>query len=159
ENGMGPRLGPMIVTSVLARGAPDGVGERLASSKPRGALAKRIGDSKRLVAFDDNLLGEAWARGLAMGSAAPGSTTASTPAQLLRAIALDTDDHLRSPCPSHHQDMCWGDADETLKSTDADVASCIADLDKLAAKGLDVLKVKVAIICTSRLNDAIHRGQ
>ena len=36
-----------------------------ATSKPRGALAKRIGDSKKLVAFDDSTLGEAWARPLA----------------------------------------------------------------------------------------------
>jgi hypothetical protein len=145
----------MIVTSVLARGAEDGSGAKLATTKPRGALAKRIGDSKRLVAFDDNVLGEAWARALAMRG---GARTPTTPAELLRGIALDADDHLRSPCPSHHEDMCWNHTGEGLKASDEDIATCVADLDKLAAKGLDVLNVKVAIVCTRRLNDAIHRG-
>ena len=35
ENGLGPRLGPMIVTAVLARVTPEG--ERLVSKPARGA--------------------------------------------------------------------------------------------------------------------------
>jgi hypothetical protein len=55
ENGMGPRLGPLIVTAVLA--TVDDAGAKLVSSRPRGAVAKRIGDSKKLVTFDDSALG------------------------------------------------------------------------------------------------------
>ncbi len=42
ENGMGPRLGPLIVTAVLVE--TDEPGRALATSRPRGAIAKRIGD-------------------------------------------------------------------------------------------------------------------
>ncbi|MBX3234047.1 MAG: hypothetical protein KIT84_32945 [Labilithrix sp.] len=194
ENGMGPRLGPLVVTSVLARAAEPSVGLDLATKKPRGALAKRIGDSKRLVAFDDSTLGEAWARALAQrgptappteapatasmaatnatarpaatamptATAMPAATAAfapATPAELLRAIVLDSEGELRAPCPSHHVDLCWGDAGEALVSSAADVARCAKDLDRLAAKGLDVVRVRVAIVCTRRLNDAIHLGR
>src|SRR5262245_59725833 len=62
ENGLGPRLGPMVVTALLARVTDDGF--RIASRKPRGALARRLGDSKELVAHGDVALGEAWARAL-----------------------------------------------------------------------------------------------
>lgn len=156
ENGMGPRLGPLVVTSVLARAQSPEQGAKLATTKPRGAMAKRIGDSKRLVAFDDNALGEAWARALALRGGAP---AARTPAELLRSIAHDEEAELRSLCPSHHPDMCWSDEGEALASTDADVTICRKDLDRLAQKGLEVLRVRVAIVCTRRLNDAIHRGQ
>lgn len=154
---MGPRLGPLVVTSVLARAKDASVGLGLATKKPRGALAQRIGDSKRLVAFDDSALGEAWARAIATRAGA--TTLATTPAELLRAIALESDEHLRAPCPSHHVDLCWGQTGETLASSDADVKRCAKDLDQLAAKGLEVVRVRVAIICTRRLNDAVHAGR
>lgn len=158
ENGMGPRLGPLVVTSVLARASGDGA--KLATSKPRGAMASRIGDSKRLVAFDDNALGEAWARALALRAARVGAAAAvpGTPAELIRTIAQDEEAELRAPCPGHHVDMCWGEEGETLASTEAEVDACCKDLDKLAAKGLEVLRVRVALVCTSRLNDAVKKG-
>jgi hypothetical protein len=151
---MGPRLGPLVVTSVLARTSGDGA--KLATSRPRGAMAKRIGDSKRLVAFDDNVLGEAWARALALRG---GAVASSTPAELIRSIAHDEEAELRSLCPAHHADLCWGADGEALASTDADVDACRKDLDKLAQKGLEILRVRVAIVCTRRLNDAVQQGK
>src|SRR5262245_1713942 len=68
ENGLGPRLGPMVVTAVLARVTDDGW--RVAGRKPRGGLAERLGDSKQLVSHGDVALGEAWARVLAARGAA-----------------------------------------------------------------------------------------
>src|SRR5690606_28366082 len=62
ENGLGPRLGPMVVTAVLARAAPGA--EAIIGKKPRGGLARRLGDSKGLVSHGDIALGEAWARAL-----------------------------------------------------------------------------------------------
>lgn len=153
---MGPRLGPLVVTSVLARARDAGEGTKLATTKPKGALAKRIGDSKRLVAFDDNALGEAWARALARRAGLP---HAPTPTSLIGAIALDADAELKAPCPSHHLDMCWSADGEVLSATEDDVATCMKDLDRLAEKGLDVMRVRVAIICTRRLNDAVHAGK
>ena len=149
---MGPRLGPLVVTAVLTKVDTERGGDRVVTTKPRGALATRIGDSKKLVAFDDNALGEAWARAIL------GHARSSTPTELLRAIALDPDATLREPCPAHHLDLCWGDEGEGFSSTDANVAACTKDLARLRAKGVEVLGVRVAIVCTSRLNTAVAKG-
>lgn len=175
---MGPRLGPMIVTSVLARVDPEKDGAKTATSKPRGALAKRIGDSKKLVAFEDSNLGEAWARAIVARSRRSASTASLdaaafragsaggqalqsepiTPADLLSTIGLDSDVSLRAPCPKHHVDLCWSTEGEAFSSTEESVASCTKDLERLAARGMDVLGVRVAILCTRRLNDAVGKG-
>lgn len=63
ENGLGPRLGPLVVTSIEAR-AIDESAVRVANSRPRGKLRERLGDSKDLVSYADSSLGEAWARAL-----------------------------------------------------------------------------------------------
>lgn len=152
ENGMGPRLGPLVVTSIVA--TTDGSGAEVVRSRPRGAIAKRIGDSKKLVAFDDSALGEAWARAIAART----GSNARTPSELLRAVALDGDDELRAPCPSHHADMCWSDDGEAFAADDALVARCTKDLDRLVAKGVRIARARVAIVCTRRLNDAVSRG-
>ncbi len=152
ENGMGPRLGPLIVTSVLA--TVDAAGAKLVSSRPRGAVAKRIGDSKKLVTFDDSALGEAWARAIAVRS----GIHARTPGELLGAIGLDGETTLQAPCPSHHVDLCWSTEGESFAATDAMVAACAKDLDRLAAKGVEIRRARVAVVCTKRLNDAVDRG-
>lgn len=152
ENGMGPRLGPLIVTSVVTETTPDGA--KLVSSRPRGTIAKRIGDSKKLVAFDDSYLGEAWARAIV----ARAGITATTPTELLRTIALDSDEALRAPCPSHHTDMCWADEGERFHGGDELVASCARDLDRLEQKGVRVVRIFVGIVCTKKLNEAVGRG-
>jgi ribonuclease HII len=155
ENGMGPRLGPLIVTAVLA--TVDDAGAKLVSSRPRGAVAKRIGDSKKLVTFDDSALGEAWARAIAARGGAR-SERPRTPGELLAAIGLDGEATLQAPCPSHHVDLCWSTEGESFAATDEMVAACAKDLDRLAAKGVEVRRARVAVVCTKRLNDAVDRG-
>jgi len=156
ENGMGPRLGPLVVTAVLTRVDRERGGDRIVTTKPRGALATRIGDSKKLVAFDNNTLGESWARAI-VGHSLP-ARAPRAPTELLSAIALDPDATLREPCPSHHLDLCWGDEGEAWGATDANVAACTKDLARLAAKGVEVLGVRVAIVCTKKLNAAVSQG-
>jgi ribonuclease HII len=157
ENGMGPRLGPLIVTSVLAR-VDDGPlacqGAKLVASRPRGAIAKRIGDSKKLVAFEDSTLGEAWARAIA----ARAGVIAKTPAELIAAVGLDSEATLREPCPSHHADLCWSDEGEAFAADDKAVRACAKDLERLAAKGVHVIRTRVAILCARRLNEGVARG-
>src|SRR5947208_9884539 len=63
ENGLGARLGPLVVTAVLARVTEQGV--RVISRRPPKRLAADLGDSKQLVSHRDVTLGEAWARALA----------------------------------------------------------------------------------------------
>lgn len=152
ENGMGPRLGPLIVTSVLAQ--VDDAGAKVVCSRPRGTFARRIGDSKKLLAFDDGALGEAWARALA----ARDGLTARTPSELLAAVAIDGADTLTAPCPSHHVDLCWSTEGEAFIAEESLVEDCAKDLARLAAKGVHVRRARVAIICTKRLNEAVDRG-
>jgi len=152
ENGMGPRLGPLIVTSILAE--VHDAGAKIVTSKPRGAIARRIGDSKKLVAFNDLALGEAWARAIALRA----GITARTPAELLAAVAIDPADVLQAPCPSHHVDLCWSTEGERFASDDAAVAVLTKDLASLERKGVRIRRARVAVVCTKRLNDAIDRG-
>jgi ribonuclease HII len=152
ENGMGPRLGPLVVTSVLAE--VDRAGARRVTSRPRGDLAKRIGDSKKLVAFDDSALGEAWARALvARDGAAP-----ATPDELLATVGLDPQATLQAPCPRHHVDLCWSSEGEAFAADRAMVEACSADLERLAKRGVRIVRVRVAVICTRQLNEAVARG-
>src|SRR5690349_6065198 len=63
ENGLGARLGPLVVTAVLARVTERGA--RVISRRPPKRLSADLGDSKQLVSHKDIALGEAWARALA----------------------------------------------------------------------------------------------
>src|SRR4051812_45136251 len=99
ENGVGPRLGPMIVTAVLARVTPEG--ERLVGKPARGALAARLGDSKQLVAHGDVALGEAWARALAARGCGRTPFAGGSADDLVHTISADDRVALRSPCPAH----------------------------------------------------------
>src|SRR6266511_3500144 len=104
ENGLGPRLGPLVVTAVVARVTADG--HIVAARKPRGALAKRLGDSKQLVSHGDVALGEAWARAL-VRRVSGNASAASSPDELIHALSADDRDVLRAPCPTHVAPQCW----------------------------------------------------
>jgi ribonuclease HII len=149
ENGLGPRLGPLIVTAVSARATAEAA--PLLSKRPRGGLAARLGDSKRLVSFDDSALGEAWARALVPGP--------KTPEELVRALSLDEDATLRAPCPSHHERQCWGVEGEAFTAGPEAVLAIARDLARLAERGVQVTRVRVAIVCAKRLNEAVARGK
>ncbi len=153
ENGLGPRLGPLVVTAVHA--VTTGPGHALVGKRPRGALARRLGDSKALVSFQDTALGEAWARALgrrlALGEHA-------SPDALIDRMALDGRDTLQARCPSGTRDQCWSTMDEVFIADDDLVGKVMADLHKLCEKGVRVVGVQVATVCAERLNDAVSRG-
>lgn len=152
ENGLGPRLGPLVVTAVLARVTEEG--RAIAGQKPRGALADRLGDSKAMVAHGNIALGEAWARALGerMGK------DLSSPDALLHALSLDTRDNLRSRCPSHIEAQCWNTDSEAFVSSPDLQKRITADLRRLQARGVDVVSVRTVILCTERLNRDRERG-
>ncbi len=154
ENGLGPRLGPLIVTAVVAEASgPEGAAR--AEARPRGAMRARLGDSKRLVAFGDTALGEAWARAIArrMGLPEPES-----PEALVRALSLDTAEALRSPCPRQHGEQCWNTSGEAFVAEAKLVAKVERDLARLEAQGVRVVRAACVVTCTRRLNDGISRG-
>ena len=154
ENGLGPRLGPLIVTAVTAR--TRGEGHRLADHRPRGAVTKRLGDSKGLVSYGDSALGEAWARAIAQRTGR--GAGARDPDDLVHAIALDGQAALRRTCPEDHLQQCWGKGEERFEAEPALVKTIGVDQGRLAARGLEVLGVTVAIVCTERLNADAAQG-
>ncbi|HEY4014368.1 MAG TPA: hypothetical protein VGM06_13585 [Polyangiaceae bacterium] len=153
ENGLGPRLGPLVVTAVAAR--IEGDGHKRVETRPRGALRERLGDSKRLVMYGDSALGEAWARAIASreGHAAP-----ATPEDLVRALSLDAPAVLRAPCPGDHAEQCWGAAGDTFSAEPDLLAAVRGDLEKLERTGVSVLYARSIITCSRRLNDGIAQG-
>jgi ribonuclease HII len=163
ENGLGPRLGPMVVTAVLARVTGDGWA--VAGRAPRGALAQRLGDSKKLVSHGDIALGEAWTRALvARGcgrdpASASRSSPDASPDALIHSVSIDDRSALRAPCPSHVGAQCWSDAGEALVAPNDLVKAIGKDLDKLAAKGVEVMAVRSVIMCAWRLNEGLTAGK
>jgi ribonuclease HII len=154
ENGLGPRLGPLVVTAILCRTTPEGA--RVANARPRGAIRARLDDSKKLVSYADSGLGEAWARAIAARTGKGAS--AADPDALVHAIALDARDAMRAPCPTHHVGQCWDTHEERFGAEGALVAKVGKDLDKLASQGVEIVGVRVAVVCTKRLNEAVARG-
>jgi ribonuclease HII len=154
ENGLGPRLGPLVVTAVVAEAAGE-AGAARAEARPRGAMRARLGDSKRLVSFGDTALGEAWARAIARRM---GLADAEGPEALVRALSLDSAEALRSPCPREHHEQCWNTGGEAFVADAKLVAKIESDLDKLERQGVHVQRAACVVTCTRRLNEGIARG-
>jgi len=152
ENGMGPRLGPLVVTSVLAE--VDARGERTVHRKLRGEITARLGDSKALVAYGEGALGEAWARAIGERT----GLDVGSPARLLGGLLLDSEDALRARCPSAHASQCWDDADAFVAPEEA-VAQARADLTTLLTRGVRVASVRVVKLCTDALNEGAAKGR
>lgn len=158
ENGLGPRLGPMVVTAVLSRVTAEGW--PIAASAPRGALAERLGDSKQLVAHGDVALGEAWARALvARGCGRAGTAGASTVDGLLHAVALDDRAALRAPCPGHVEEQCWSAEGESFTAPDELLRAVGRDLDQLAEQGVEIVAVRSILLCARQMNDGARAGK
>ncbi len=148
ENGLGPRLGPLIVTAITAEATSD-AGMRIATKPARGGAACRLGDSKKLVSYADSALGEAWARALV--------PDATSPEGLLDSLFLDAKEVLQRPCPRDHMAQCWRGGEAFASSNDL-VALVTKDAARLQKRGLRLLRAEVAFVCTRSLNDAAARG-
>jgi len=159
ENGLGPRLGPMIVTAVLAEVTPEG--HAVASRKARGKLGERLGDSKALVSHGDIALGEAWTRALVeRGCGRPeAGRSAQTVDELVHAVSAEAREVLRAPCPKGVETQCWSSHGEALFAEVSLVKTLHSDIDKLSTRGVRVLGVRSRIVCTKRLNDALGEGK
>ncbi len=156
ENGLGPRLGPLIVTAVLAEVTEEG--HRQVGRAPRGKLAELLGDSKVLLAHGDIALGEAWARCLVergAGSSRHGATTAD----LVRAFSIDPSDVLTRHCPEHAKAQCWTSEGETFVADPGVMRAIHKALDTLELRGIRILSVRSGIVCTDALNRAARAGK
>jgi ribonuclease HII len=157
ENGLGPRLGPLIVTAIIARTSP--AGRAVALGRARGKMRERLNDSKKLVGHGDTALGEAWARAVARRVGLPGDHGAhGSPADLVHALSLDEPGPLRALCPGDHAAQCWSADAEAFVAGDDLVAQVAGDLARLAARGVEVVHAACVVTCVRRINDVVARG-
>jgi ribonuclease HII len=155
ENGLGPRLGPLVVTAVTARvDSGDETKDAAAPGRARGALRSRLADSKKLVAHGDIALCEAWARAIARRMGADGAA----PEGLLGLLSLDSSAALRTPCPEAHGGQCWDTGGDAFVADDRLVARIEKDLTHLAERGIQVLGAACVIACARKLNDGVDGG-
>lgn len=149
ENGLGARLGPLVVTAVLAE--VDERGARLLGRKLPKAIAELIGDSKERMSHADVALGEAWARALHPGATGPNA--------LFEELSLEGQSRLRAPCPSHVKSQCWAFESETFVADTELVSGAARVLGELERRGVKLISAKSSVICTERLNVAKDAGK
>jgi len=149
ENGLGARLGPLVVTAVLAR--VNERGRRTLSRKLPRAIRADLDDSKRLMSHTDVALGEAWARALSR-------TKAASPAELFEQLSLEGPSKLKKRCESHVAGQCWNEQGEAFFADVADVERVTKHREALAERGVELLSVRSSVVCTKHLNDAKQRG-
>lgn len=155
ENGLGPKLGPMLVTAVLARVSEKGAS--VLRGGPKGSLAERLGDSKAMVSYGDIALAEAWARAIVERERK--GEQPESPDALAHAISLDDKKTLRAPCPQSVLPQCWSAEGEAFGATEELVATLQKDMDALAKKGVEILAVRSKILCPKRLNEGLGAGK
>jgi len=149
ENGLGARLGPLVVTAVLA--SVDAAGHVTLKRKLPKRVRQDLDDSKELVSHKDFRLGEAWARAVC-------DPQLENPRALLERISLEGTSALREPCPEHMASQCWSHRGEVFSSDEETVRRLRAHLAFLAQRGVQVIEVQSSVVCTKRLNDARARG-
>jgi ribonuclease HII len=151
ENGLGPRLGPLVVTGIAARVDE---GASLEGALAPGVERGLVGDSKGLVSYHDDALGEAWARALV----ARAGHDASSPAEVLERLLFDDRAWLRALCPGAHDAQCWGTEGEAFAAPERVLADVRAFEGSLAARGVALELPRVVVRCTARLNEALAAG-
>jgi ribonuclease HII len=149
ENGLGARLGPLVVTAVLAE--VSAAGQAVLARPPRGKMREDLGDSKRLVSHADASLGEAWARVLT-------GDRHCTPRALFEHLSLEGSESLQKDCPSHITQQCWGTGGEAFESSQEVCERVARHVQKLRERGIEVREVLVTSTCTQRLNRARQNG-
>jgi ribonuclease HII len=149
ENGLGARLGPLVVTAILSRVTEQG--DRLLSRRPPKRLRADLDDSKKLVSHGNVALGEAWARALLRDEAL-------TPAEVVARLSLEGIAHLTEPCLPHVAPQCWSVGAERFVTESEEVRRISGHIAWWAARGVEILAVKTSVVCTKRLNLARAAG-
>lgn len=152
ENGMGPRLGPLIVTGVLLE---------LPEAYDRAALRRRglsagIGDSKNTSAFGKMAHAESLALGLIT------RTTGATPGdhdELLAALCLGGALALREPCPDAGaaRAQCW-QPPLPLPAFGGHAAAGDEMLERFERSGIRFHRVRSRVVCAGVLNAELAAG-
>jgi ribonuclease HII len=148
ENGLGPRLGPLIATAVtLDLPAYDRARLR--------RIGARVGidDSKQTAGFGQMAAAESLA--LALLEKLHGNAPADADA-LFHTLALGGVAPLRARCPAESLPQCWSAA-VPLPAFGGDPEVGRAALARLARHGVSVARVRSRILCVSALRDEVAR--
>ncbi|MEI8257077.1 MAG: hypothetical protein WCJ30_15495, partial [Deltaproteobacteria bacterium] len=154
ENGLGPRLGPMIVTAVRLELDPESVPTRRAFLS--AATRAGIGDSK--AQSGHGAMAPTEARVLAimarhLGLAAPTFET------FARHVGLDDELSIRTDCPDGDAPVaCFGHAVDLPAFGAGPTPEDHDAADKLHARGIRLAGVRVAVVCAKRMNVARAAG-
>lgn len=152
ENGLGPRLGPMVATS-LALETPR---YDRASLSERG-LALGLTDSKQTGGFGRLGFMESVALGLLSqtGLGTPGSAD-----ELLRRVSPGTAERLRGCCPDESSAaQCWA-VDFPLPGFGGDASFGEGLLERLVGRSrLRIVDVESRVVCAGLLNEKLAAGR
>jgi ribonuclease HII len=148
ENGLGPRLGPLIATAISLDVS---VYER-ARLRRLGARVG-IGDSKLTSGFGQMAEAEGLALALveALHVRVPNDVD-----ELLALISLDDLPALRSPCPTAAFAQCWS-SDVRLPAFGGDVARGRKQLARLAKHGVQCVAARTTVACAGVVNAELRR--
>ena len=152
ENGLGPRLGPLVATAVGIE--VDGYDPR----KLARALRRRgYTDSKEVCASGAMADGEA--KALAIVACTLGQVPTDFDA-LVRALSLEGESWMRAPCPDGGHEPCWAEPVPLPRwARPEQVAEQRAALERLLERqGARLRAVRSRILCASRLNDDLATG-
>lgn len=153
ENGLGARLGPLIVTGVRANVSEAGL------ARIRKGLGKKIrsdlDDSKVLVSNKDYRVGEAWARALVERTS---GSTPETPDELFESLSLERSDERNRNCPPAALDQCSFRKNEPFVADDEILQRIRGHLETLASHGIELTGVRTYRICTGELNRLKRSG-
>lgn len=149
ENGLGPRLGPLVVTAVTLR-------TRSYNAQRVRVAAERAGvsDSKQTAGFGKMAAAESLA--LALVERLTGARVRSADG-LIGAVALGGLIELRAPCPADSAPQCWRE-DVALPAFGGDAARGAEMLGALEAAGLRAERVRSEILCPGVLNEKFAAG-
>jgi ribonuclease HII len=155
ENGLGSRLGPMIVTAVRLDVDRTVCADRKALKRVTTRAA--IGDSKDRCAHGD--MGDVEGQVLALLDVHLGVRPTSLDG-LMEAIGLDAMDWLRAPCPEGHAPQaCFAEAVLLPTFGDGVTDAHRKSAETLVRKGVRMMDAKTTATCARRLNDARAVGQ
>lgn len=149
ENGLGPRLGPLVATACTLSV------RELDVAKAR-ALGARLGIEDSKVSSGFGSMAHAEGLALAIAEAALGRPPLNAD-DVLAALSLDGIPALRAPCPSSTQAQCWGEL-----SVPAFGGKLALGRDLLRALGASktearVVRVRTAVLCAKTYNEALVR--
>ena len=151
ENGLGPQLGPLVATALVAEV------ETYDAERFRAlGFELEVGDSKQTSAFGKMEHAEGVA--LALAEIEVGHVP-ETFDELLEALSLDGLLGLRAPCPDRETTrQCWA-PEMKLPMYEGDVEAGRAILKQLSRRGFRIKRLRTTLACAGVLNEALDAGR